>query len=65
LIAKGKRKQAGVCSGLQNRRAAPLVSPVRSTRTRFRQFIFSGLERTVGALKMRFCPRNRVAVMKT
>ena len=24
--------------GLQNRRAAPLVSPVRSTRTRFRQF---------------------------
>jgi hypothetical protein len=26
--------------GLQNRRAAPLVSPVRSTRTRFRQFVF-------------------------
>jgi len=26
--------------GLQNRRAAPMVSPVRSTRTRFRQFVF-------------------------
>ena len=36
-----KRKQAGVCSGLQNRRTAPLVSSVRSTRTRFRQFVFS------------------------
>src|SRR5215469_9373634 len=39
-----KRKQAGVCSGLQNRGAAPLVSSVRSTRTRFRQFVFNKLQ---------------------
>src|SRR5437868_12380492 len=33
-----KRMGSGDPPGLQNRRAAPLVSPVRSTRTRFRQF---------------------------
>jgi hypothetical protein len=32
--------------GLQNRRAASLMSPVRSTRTRFRQFIFREMWRT-------------------
>ena len=33
-----KRLSSGDGPGLQNRRAAPLVSPVRSTRTRFRHF---------------------------
>src|SRR5438477_8843974 len=35
-----KRMGSGDPPGLQNRRAAPLVSPVRSTRTRFRHFVF-------------------------
>ena len=35
-LSARKRMSSGELPGLQNRRAAPLVSPVRSTRTRFR-----------------------------
>ena len=35
---------SGELPGLQNRRAAPLVSPVRSTRTRFRHFTFREMQ---------------------
>ena len=45
-----KRMGSGDPPGLQNRRAAPLVSPVRSTRTRFRQFVFREMRRCVAAM---------------
>jgi len=38
-LSARKRMSSGELPGLQNRRAASLMSPVRSTRTRFRQFI--------------------------
>ncbi len=40
-----KRTSSGDGPGLQNRRAAGILSPVRSTRTRFRQFVFNDLRR--------------------
>ncbi len=40
-----KRMSSGELPGLQNRRTASLMSSVRSTRTRFRQFVFSKMRR--------------------
>src|SRR5215469_15494186 len=39
-----KRMGSGDPPGLQNRRTASLMSSVRSTRTRFRQFVFMELQ---------------------
>ncbi len=51
--------------GLQNRRAAGILSPVRSTRTRFRQFIFSELQRIEGLSQTEIWVSERFAVIKT
>ncbi len=51
--------------GLQNRRVASPMSPVRSTRTRFRHFVCNGLEHSAQDLMLRFHPQTLSAVMKT
>src|ERR1017187_1829422 len=48
-----KRRGSGDSPGLQNRRLASSMSMVRSTRTRFRQFLISG-GRIVGIYAARF-----------
>src|SRR5207302_1790357 len=43
-LKKWKRMGSGDPSGLQNRREASLMSPVRSTRTRFRHFLWGSFD---------------------
>jgi hypothetical protein len=58
-LREWKRMGSGDPPGLQNRRVASLMSPVRSTRTRFRQFVFSEMQGPLGTSQREIDTRKR------
>ena len=60
-----KRMGSGDPPGLQNRRAAGILSSVRSTRTRFRQFFFIDLQGIGEPSQTEIPTLKRFAVIKT